>query len=334
MRAPIPDNEEARVAALLRLGIVDQPRTPDLDALSRLAAYVTGAPFGAINLIDADRQWQAAVAGGQPGSYDRADSLCQHTVYEGRTIHVADAGKDPRFSDSPFVTGEIDRIALYCGVPLRDSEGFVLGTLCITDSRARQLSDAQIGALEDLAEQVERLFEMRRQHAQLLDVLTELDHRAVHDPLTGLVNRRVLAERLELALERTRRGGLAPVVFFCDLDGFKAVNDRLGHQAGDEVLIEVARRLRASIRPTDTAARVGGDELVVLCEDLPAEHRAAVAERIRSATAESIATGAGSTRVGLSVGMAVATPGRSAADILEEADRGMYLDKLARRSPA
>jgi diguanylate cyclase (GGDEF)-like protein len=332
MRAPVPDNEEARVAALLRLGIVDQPASPDLDALSRLAAFVTGAPFSAVNLIDADRQWQASVAGGEPVVHPREVSLCQHTVYEGRTIHVADASRDDRFADNPFVTGELDRIALYCGVPLRDAEGYVLGTLCITDSEVRQLTDAQVGALEDLARQVERLFEMRSQHARLIDVLTQLDHLAVHDPLTGLVNRRMLTDRLEHALDRSRRGGEPPVVYFCDLDGFKAVNDRLGHHAGDEVLVELADRLRAVMRPADTVARIGGDEFVVLCEDLAAEHRAAVAQRIRSATAEAILTSAGPAQVGLSIGMAEAGPEQNAAAILDQADRGMYRDKASRRS--
>ncbi len=334
MRAPVPHNEEARVAALRRLGIIDQPASPDLDALSRLAAFVTGAPFSAVNLIDADRQWQASVAGATPVHHPRELSLCQHTVYEGRTINVADASTDARFADNPFVTGEFDRIALYCGVPLRDAEGFVLGTLCITDSRARQLTDAQVGALEDLARQVERLFELRLQHSQLLDVLTQLDHLAVHDPLTGLVNRRMLIDRLEHALDRSRRGGEPPVVYFCDLDGFKAVNDRLGHQAGDEVLMEVADRLRALMRPADTVARIGGDEFVVLCEDLPADHRKAVAERIRSATATPFPTAAGPAQVGLSIGMAEASPEQDAAAILDQADRGMYSDKVNRRSPA
>lgn len=334
MRAPVPDNEQGRLAALHRLGILDQAASPDLDALSRLAAYVTGAPFSAINLIDADEQHQASVTGGTPAVHPRADSLCQHTIYEGRTLHVADAGKDPRFLDSPFVTGEIDRIALYCGVPLHDVDGYVLGTLCITDAEARQLTDAQVGALEDLAKQVERLFELRRQHAKLIDVLTQLDHLAVHDPLTGLVNRRMLADRLEHAQDRARRGSPSPVVFFCDLDGFKAVNDRLGHQAGDEVLIEVARRLRAAMRPSDTVARVGGDEFVVLCEDLPSEHREVVAERIRSATTLPFDTSSGPARVGLSIGMAEASPDRSPTEVLSQADRGMYRDKASRRSPA
>lgn len=175
-------------------------------------------------------------------------------------------------------------VRLYCGVPLHDTDGFSLGTLCVADTRVRTLSDAQLSALEDLAEQVEHLFELRRQHARLVQLLAEVDHHATHDGLTGLVNRRLLMDRLGHAIARTWRGGHPPVVFFCDLDGFKSVNDDHGHEAGDAVLVEVARRLLALMRPGDTVTRLGGDEFVVLCEDLPAEHTPGVAGRIRSAT--------------------------------------------------
>jgi len=333
--AVIPVDDDARVAALRRIGVFERTvSTPDFHALSRLAAFVTGAPFSAINLIDADRQIQLVSSDGQPADCPRHESLCQHPVYEGRTIHVADASLDSRFATSPYVTGERDRVALYCGVPLRDSQGYVLGTLCVTDSEPRQLSAAQLGALEDLARQVEQLFELRRQQAMLLDVLAEVDHLAVHDPLTGLVNRRMLADRLEQAINRAERGGCAPMVFFCDLDGFKAVNDTLGHQAGDEVLVHIAQRLRAVVRPADTVARVGGDEFLVLCEDLPPEHREALADRLRAAGEDPISTPTGAARVGVSVGMAEASPDRTVSDVLNEADRGMYLDKLARRGAA
>ena len=333
--AVIPIDDDARVAALRRVGVFERAAaTPDLHALSRLAVFVTGAPFSAINLIDADRQIQLVSSDGRPADCPRDESLCQHPVYEGRTIHVADASQDSRFATSPYVTGERDRVALYCGVPLRDSDGYVLGTLCVTDSQPRQLSAAQLGALEDLARQVEQLFELRRQQAMLLDVLAEVDHLAVHDPLTGLVNRRMLADRLEQAINRAERGGCPPMVFFCDLDGFKAVNDTLGHQAGDEVLVHIAQRLRAVVRPADTVARVGGDEFLVLCEDLPPEHREALADRLRASGEDPIATPAGAARVGVSVGMAAASPDRTVSDVLNEADRGMYLDKLARRGAA
>ncbi|MGN6610816.1 MAG: diguanylate cyclase domain-containing protein, partial [Angustibacter sp.] len=248
MRGFVLPDDAARVAALHRLGVLDQPPAPDLDAITRLAAYIAGAPFAAINLVDADRQWQAAVWGGERGEVPREQSMCDVTVSADEVVHVPDARADSRFTQNPFVTGVIDVVRLYCGVPVHDHAGFAVGTLCVTDPSARRLDDGQLAALRDLATQVEQLFELRRQHAQLVDVLAEVDHHARHDPLTGLANRRTLLDHLELALGRGRRSGVMPTLFFCDLDGFKAVNDRYGHDVGDRTIVAVAQRLAAVVR--------------------------------------------------------------------------------------
>jgi diguanylate cyclase (GGDEF)-like protein/PAS domain S-box-containing protein len=170
--------------------------------------------------------------------------------------------------------------------------------------------------------------EARRQAEQ------ELVRRALHDPLTGLPNRTLLLDRLTTALRRAARieGSLA--VLFCDLDGFKQVNDNFGHLVGDLALVEVAQRLEAACRPLDTVARMGGDEFVVLAEGVEATdavHR--LADRIRSALAEPIV--AGEAKVVLSVSVGVATShggGHFADELLVEADRAMYADKRARRA--
>ena len=111
----------------------------------------------------------------------------------------------------------------------------------------------------------------------------EAEHRALHDPLTGLPNRRLLVDRLEHALNRAQRHEGIAGVLFCDLDHFKEINDSFGHAAGDRALEEVARRLEQSLRDGDTVARVGGDEFVIVLEDLPnADDAIVCAERVRS----------------------------------------------------
>ena len=115
------------------------------------------------------------------------------------------------------------------------------------------------------------------------DAASELAHERLHDPLTGLANRELFASRAGQAVVAGRRRGRSVAVVFMDIDDFKLINDSLGHEVGDEVLREVARRLDHSVRGADTVSRLGGDEFIVLCDDLvddPAALRAV--ERIRA----------------------------------------------------
>ncbi|MCU1691950.1 MAG: putative sensor protein [Frankiales bacterium] len=157
--------------------------------------------------------------------------------------------------------------------------------------------------------------------------------RAMHDPLTGLPTRPLLQDRLDHALQRNGRGGTHVGVLLVDLDRFKQVNDRYGHAAGDAVLTELGARLAGHVRPGDTAARFGGDEFVVLCEDVGGpEEVAALADRVRRVFAEPFPVpGQGSLVLSGSVGWACsATTGHDASALLHVADRGMYQDKRQR----
>ena len=152
---------------------------------------------------------------------------------------------------------------------------------------------------------------------------------ASHDVLTGLPNRSLLADRLEQSLRRHRRHGWGVAVMFCDLDGFKSVNDEHGHEAGDTVLAAAAQRMRATVRETDTVARLGGDEFVVLCEGaVSSEDLGRIAQRLVEAVSAPVAFGSHRLSVGVSIGVAVAGPDCDTYDgLMTFADVAMYRAK-------
>ncbi|WP_334141201.1 PAS domain S-box protein [Rhabdothermincola sp.] len=156
-----------------------------------------------------------------------------------------------------------------------------------------------------------------------------LTHQATHDPLTGLPNRTLLLDRLTMALARARRHHRRLVVLFLDLDHFKVVNDSLGHGLGDQLLVAISERLQATVRPGDTIARFGGDEFVVLCEDLVDRKDAiAIAERLISALDGPFSTDDNEVFVGVSIGLAF--PEEPTADpetLIRDADAAMYQAK-------
>lgn len=161
-----------------------------------------------------------------------------------------------------------------------------------------------------------------------------LVHRATHDSLTSLANRHLLTDRLSRALVRMQRYPNRLTVFFVDLDGFKAVNDTHGHEVGDEVLVEVARRLLRITRNHDTVARFGGDEFVVLCDPLVDAARVGeIGRRVVAALAEPFATSAGALLLSASVGADSADdPRLDAATVLRNADAAMYAAKQRGRN--
>ena len=159
-------------------------------------------------------------------------------------------------------------------------------------------------------------------------LVAEMTRMARFDPLTGLANRALFSDRLEHALGLSRRGHGTIAVLYCDLDGFKGVNDRLGHDAGDQVLGEVGRRLQNVLRSADTAARLGGDEFAVLAEDLlDGEEAITIGGRIVEAFADPIVLRDQTIPLGISVGVAVSTGDVEPDQLLRNADMAMYRAK-------
>jgi diguanylate cyclase (GGDEF)-like protein/PAS domain S-box-containing protein len=167
----------------------------------------------------------------------------------------------------------------------------------------------------------------------------QLQHSASHDPLTDLPNRALFTERVRQALGGRRRGDAEAghtAVLYIDLDGFKAVNDTIGHQAGDELLVQAARRLREAVRAGDTAARLGGDEFAALivgdgqCDRAEREYRVLeIAERLRTTLSRPYRVEGGEARVAASIGVAFAEPGVTPAVLMRHADLAMYRAKQA-----
>jgi diguanylate cyclase (GGDEF)-like protein len=204
-----------------------------------------------------------------------------------------------------------------------------------TDDEALAIEAVRLGAQDYLIKgQIDRhllrrsiRYAMERKRGGLM-----LAHQALHDPLTGLPNRVRFAERLELALAMSERDGSLVAVHFCDLNGFKRINDTLGHAAGDHVLEVVAQRLQSILRPDDMVARHGGDEFTLVTPRLDGVGRAvAIADRVRSAVSEPIALTDPIVRISTSVGIALASGTRHRAeDVIGAADEAMYRAKASR----
>jgi len=159
---------------------------------------------------------------------------------------------------------------------------------------------------------------------------TELRRLVLHDPLTGLPNRVLLINRLEIAAARAVRTGRAVAILFLDLDQFKQVNDSRGHESGDMLLIEVAARLQVGVRPADTVARMSGDEFAVVCEDIDEAGALAVAERLRSLLRRPVDVHGQRVYVDASMGIALCPP-HDPSELMRFADAAMYAAKYEGR---
>ncbi len=163
-------------------------------------------------------------------------------------------------------------------------------------------------------------------------LMSDLVHKAFHDELTGLANRALLRDRLDHALARSRRSGATTSVLFCDLDGFKLINDSLGHDAGDQLLVEVARRLEFNVRDGDTPARLGGDEFAILLEESTPGEAISLARRTLEALRVPFSIDGRELHIRASIG--IADNGADALDaeeILIRADIAMYAAKARGR---
>lgn len=330
--APPNGVEEATLHALARPG---GPASAAFVRLTRLAAAHYRTPMALVSLLDEDRVWCQASHGGALDEPDLATSFTGYAVaHPERALVVPDTVQDPRFAKHAWVTGDL-ATRFYLGAPVVVPGGRAVGALAVVDVEPRPRPDEpELRVLHDLAALVADAIVAYQRRREVGEVRAELVRMAASDPLTGLLNRRAVFDRLEAAVALARRTGHGLALALLDIDGFKAVNDRYGHGVGDGLLLQVATALEGASRDHDLVARVGGDEFVVLWQATAAEGAMIAAERTWQAVTrpytvtEPDAPGTALVELGASLGVACfPQDAEDAVELLRAADVAMHRAK-------
>jgi diguanylate cyclase (GGDEF)-like protein len=252
---------------------------------------------------------------------------CIAAYQTGEVVSVPDLNTEkrfPRFSPRALDTG----LTAVFTFPLRHGH-LRLGALDLYRDTPGPLTPRSMSAAQTLADVAAAYLINAQARSDLQDSSDQSREAALHDPLTGLPNRTLLMQRLEHAFDRGRRSGKTTAVFVVDLDRFKAVNDAHGHQVGDQLLIEVARRLTMALRPGDSLARLSGDEFVIICEELEDPSQAdAIAVRFDEALAVPFTFPGHEVVVNASIGIAFTGLADDAPEaLIHDADLAMYRTK-------
>lgn len=324
--------------------MLDTSPEETFDRMTRLAAKLTGAPVTFMSLLDADRDFYKSSFGlSEPLNITRQLSgrtFCHYPLVSKEALVLQDVTQLPVFRDVPTV--QALGIKAYVGIPLITQEGAVLGSFCAVDFQPKQWTDTDIEVLAELAHSAMREMSLRKalrdadalnqklqSQVQQLDALNRmLSELATTDPLTGLNNRRAFDHRLQLELAIVERRQTPLSLLMLDVDHFKNINDTLGHEAGDKVLVAIAQVLSTCARGIDVVARVGGEEFAVILPNTNADGAHEVAERMRSAVAR---LGCEGQPVTISVGAALLQDKEQAASLYSRADAALYEAKTSGR---
>ena len=304
-----------------------------LERVTGLAATVLRVPTAFVALLGSDRR---CFAGGpavprwlahDPGTLFRS-GLSGRILMSEQLTALRDARADP--SPGVATTARDFGVAGFLGMRLVSADGEATAIFCAVDVEPRDWTTEETRLFREIAISALTEIELQRRTADAERIEQQLRHDALHDRLTGLPNRAFFVERVRIAVERARRNPEECFgVLFLDLDNFKAINDSFGHVAGDELLLEVSRRLTGCLRSLDMLARLGGDEFALLLENIREPSDAArVAERLQASLQTPITVGEDEAYTSVSLGIAV----HSEADdhpqhLLRSADLALYRAK-------
>ena len=323
--------EAARWAALLRIVARagrDMHRLGNEQVLEGVVGAVREMGFESANISiidEAAATYRVIHAHGMPDDYVRSS----HPATIGMTGMVRTRRATVAASDYASQAAAVPRLAQAgftsaVGSPIWVA-GELAGVLVGGSKRHRRLRAEEVEAFELLAAHAGVALENAARFEELERSRAQIRHQAQHDALTGLANRWLFREQVEAALVRD-----AGAVLYIDLDGFKGVNDALGHAAGDELLRIVAERLRRGLRPGDVAARLGGDEFAVLLGGVGAEDAETAAQRLREALNAQVRLDGRLVTLGASIGVALVAGATDADELMRAADVAMYAHKRRR----
>jgi diguanylate cyclase (GGDEF)-like protein len=309
-----PDNESARLASLHGLGILDTAPEERFDRITRIAQRLFDVPVSLVSLVDDERQWFKSRQGMAAAETPRDISFCGHAILSPQSLVVPDALVDHRFEDNPLVTGT-PNVRFYAGYPLALPDGALVGTLCLVDHTPREFTAEDEATLRDLAAIVER-------ELAVLQLATI-------DELTKICNRRGFDCVSSQALKICRRLGESASLYYLDLDDFKTINDRFGHEEGDSALQEFALALTKTFRESDVLARMGGDEFAVLVTNSSPEGSELTLQRLRQLLSSRELRPERTYEIAFSTGIVDFDPlhHHGIGDLLAAADKKMYHDK-------
>ena len=318
-------NEAA--AELGRIALVAADVGELAERLAEVVAERLGADACAITEVSGMELHSLAVHGEAPG---RAQG--DRWTMRARSLAGLVFATDGPLVIDDLASSEIDASAQLLGSGMRSAMGIAVegrdgpaGMVAVFSRRERAWSADESAFLHVVANVMGSAIERAARE-------TAAVYRSLHDPLTGLPNRELFSDRLALTLARARRGSAPPAVLIADLDQFKLINDSLGHQAGDELLRAVAPRLAQAVRDTDTVARFGGDEFVVLCDGVGSEqHALELAQRLAGVLDEPLEVAGGPVYVSASFGVAYASHDSDADGLLRDADAALYRAKARGR---
>lgn len=316
LEPPTPLDETVRLKSLRNLHILDTEPEERFDRITRIARQLFNVETCLVSLVDENRQWFKSKQGLDACETPRNVSFCGHAILDDRIFVVPNAHEDERFKDNPLVTGG-PQLGFYAGCPIKGPTGLRIGTLCLIDKKPRELTDEGLGILRDLAAMVEG--EIATLSLSVVDELTEI------------ANRRGFLRVANHLLSLCRRLDSPAELLYFDLNGFKEINDTLGHKVGDDMLRHFARLLTRNFRAADVVARLGGDEFVVLLAGKREASSIALPrleEMARNKAHEIEGT------LKWSVGRAVFDPQKHASveELLSDADSCMYEDKRCQRA--